>query len=194
MYVTEKIGYLPYDEETGGTTEEFVIQDFRLVSTGSSVNELENGTDILYTLDFDVYRGETYVGHVHPSVQLVTTTQQTKLLAGVIGFPLEDLFVVYKGVNAEGAFSMDVRVNPLISFVWVGFGLLMVGSLIALVGRRAPVKKGKPGEIDGGESPSDEGGDPEKDSSRKQADTSPRNDDISPAIPTQSSRKKASVS
>lgn len=82
----------------------------------------ENQDDTFYELDFDVYRDGEYVGHVHPSVQLVQSTQQQKLNAGVIGFPLEDLFVVYKGVNDEGAFAMDVRVNPLVTFVWVGFG------------------------------------------------------------------------
>ena len=31
---------------------------------------------------------------------------------------------------------MDVRVNPLITFVWVGFGLLMLGTAVATFGRR----------------------------------------------------------
>ena len=31
---------------------------------------------------------------------------------------------------------MDVRVNPLVSFAWVGFALLMLGTAIALFGRR----------------------------------------------------------
>ena len=79
----------------------------------------------------------------------MTTTQQQKLLASVISFPEEDLFVVYRGVNTEGDYALDVRVNPCISLVWVGFGLMMVGILLALIGRRKPIKKGKPGEIDG---------------------------------------------
>jgi cytochrome c-type biogenesis protein CcmF len=54
------------------------------------------------------------------------------------------LFVVYRGVNDEGDFSMDVRVNPLISFVWVGFALLMVGCLIPLFAKRAERRRGRP--------------------------------------------------
>ena len=158
MYVTEKVEYLEYDPETGGTNDEFVIQDFTLKYTGNSIDELENGTDILYTLEFDVYKGEEFVGHVAPSVQLVSTTQQQKLLASVIGFPTEDLFVVYRGVNTDGDFALDVRVNPCISLVWVGFGLMMVGILIALIGKRKPVKKGKPGEIDPGDGNGSSGG------------------------------------
>lgn len=149
MYVTEKVEYLKYDSEIDGTTEEFTIQDFTLKYTGNAIDQLENGTDVLYTLEFDVYKGDAFVGHVEPSVQLVTTTQQQKLLASVISFPEEDLFVVYRGVNTEGDYALDVRVNPCISLVWVGFGLMMVGILLALIGRRKPIKKGKPGEIDG---------------------------------------------
>ena len=49
--------------------------------------------------------------------------------------------MVYRGVNNDGAFSMDVRVNPLISLVWVGFGLLMVGVCVATLGRRRASRK-----------------------------------------------------
>ena len=56
-------------------------------------------------------------------------------------FPEEDLFVVYRGVNQNGDFSLDVRVNPFIMFVWIGFGMLMVGTLFALVGKRNPKRQ-----------------------------------------------------
>ncbi len=137
MYVTEKTGYLEFDEEAD-TAETFVIQNYELRYTGNSVETMPNGDDILYKVEFDVYDTETgnYIGHVDPSVQLVASTQQTKLNACVISMPTEDLFVVYRGVNDAGDLSMDVRVNPLVSFTWVGFALLMVGTAIALLGRR----------------------------------------------------------
>ena len=78
------------------------------------------------------------MGHVTPNVQLVATTQQSKSNAAVIHFAEEDLFVVYRGVNNDGDFSMDVRVNPQISLVWVGFFMLMAGGAIAALGRREP--------------------------------------------------------
>ena len=143
MYVTEKVAYISYDEEADAANNTLVIQDFELVYTGNSVEPQENGDDVLYIVEFDVFRDGEYVGHVSPSVQLVQSTQQQKLNASVIGFPLEDLFVVYRGVNTAGDFAMDVRVNPCITFVWTGFGLLMLGMLLALVGRRNP-KKGEP--------------------------------------------------
>ncbi len=137
MYVTEVVAYVDYDsdEDTGGT---MVIDDYELRFTTSSV-EVENGEDYYYIAEFDVYDANSgeYLGHVAPSVQLDAVTQQTKLNASVLSFLTEDLFVVYRGVNDDAsALSMDVRVNPLITFVWVGFVLLMVGTAIGLIGRR----------------------------------------------------------
>ena len=148
MYVTEKVAYLDYDESTGGTSEVFTVKDYRLEFTSESIEELHNGTDVLYTIEFDAYKGDQYIGHVAPSVLLDGTTQQTKLNASVISLPMEDLFVVYRGVDSNNAFVLDVRVNPLISFVWVGFALLMVGMLVSFVGRHRPINAGKPGEIE----------------------------------------------
>ena len=115
----------------------FEIREYRLVHAGDFVEDLsEESNAVIYHADFDVYKDGVLIGQVHPSVQLDVITQQTKLNAGVIGFPEEDLFVVYRGVDYEGNFSLDVRVNPLIALVWIGFGMLLAGTLFALVGRR----------------------------------------------------------
>lgn len=149
MYVTEKVGYVKYDKGAD-TAGEFTIQDFTLKYTSNSVEEMPNGDDIVYTVNYDVFKDGAFVGSVSPAVQKVQSTQQQKLIAGVISFPTEDLFVVYKGVNKDGDFSMDVRVNPLIVFVWVGFTLLMVATAIAVFGRRDTRRKALGDGPDGG--------------------------------------------
>uniref|UniRef100_UPI002714DCB0 cytochrome c-type biogenesis CcmF C-terminal domain-containing protein n=1 Tax=Adlercreutzia sp. ZJ242 TaxID=2709409 RepID=UPI002714DCB0 len=145
MYVTEVTGYVPYDEATDTASEPFKIKDYELFYTGNEITPSENGDDILYTLHYDVLKDGAYVGSVSPAVQVVQSTRQQKLVASVISFPTEDLFVVYRGVNANGDFSMDVRVNPLIGFVWVGFGLLMAGAVVALLGKRRSASAGRAG-------------------------------------------------
>ena len=136
MYVTEKSGYLPYDEASDTASEPFTIQDFKLEYTGNTIELQPNGDDILYTLYFDVYRNDAYVGSVAPAVQVVQSTQQQKLIASTLAFPEEDLFVVYRGTNDAGDFALDVRVNPMINLVWLGFGLLMAGAIIAMFTKR----------------------------------------------------------
>lgn len=141
MYVAEVAGYMPYDEETDTAAKPFVVQEYELVYADNTIEMAENGDDILYTVIFDVYKDGEFIEQVTPAVQLVQTTQQQKLVADVISFPTEDLFVVYRGVNSEGAFALDVRVNPLISCVWAGFGLIMLGGLVAMFAKRA-MRKG----------------------------------------------------
>ena len=146
MYVTEKVAYVAYDEATDTASETLQVKDYTLEYESNSVSEVNSGDDILYTVNYNVYKDGNYLGQVSPSVQLAQKTQQQKLVASVISLPTEDLFVVYRGVNNDGAFSMDVRVNPLISLVWAGFGLLMVGVCVATVGRRRASRKLNDGE------------------------------------------------
>ena len=152
MYVTEVTGYLGYDEETDTTEGNFQIQNYELRYTGNTVEEINAGTDILYQVEFDVYdisgsSESVYVGHLSPSVQLDAQTQQSKLNASVVSTPLHDLFVAYRGVSEDGAFALDVRINPLISFVWAGFFILMAGTALAFAGRREGA--GKVNDADG---------------------------------------------
>ena len=141
MYVTEKVAYVGYDEATDTASEDFVIKDYTLKYTGNEIVPQDNKDDILYTVRFDAYEDGQFLGSVDPTVQFVQSTQQQKLVASVISLPTEDLFVVYRGVNENGDFSMDVRVNPLISQVWIGFFLLMAGVLIATAGKRGASRK-----------------------------------------------------
>ena len=141
MYVTERVDYLPFDEEADTVEKDFQIQDYRLVYTGNEVVQADNGDDIMYTVFFDAYKGDEFLGSVDPTVQFVSSTQQQKLLASVIGFPQEDLFVVYRGISSDGSIAMDVRVNPLISLVWIGFFLLMAGVCVSTFGGRMASRK-----------------------------------------------------
>ena len=140
MYVYEESGYMAYDEASD-TAEPFNVREYQLEYSSNRItdNTAENGT-VLYEVTFNVYKDGSYVGQTSPSIQVDAITQQQKVNAGVIGFPEEDLFVVYRGTNMQGDFSLDVRVNQLILLVWIGFGMLMAGTLFALVGRRTPRK------------------------------------------------------
>ncbi len=141
MYVYEESGYMKYDE-AADTAEAFEVNEYRLEYVSNSItdNSVESNS-VLYEVTFDVYKNDALIGQVNPSIQLDTITQQQKQNASVITFPEEDLFVVYRGVNSNGDFSLDVRINQFILLVWIGFGMLMVGTLCALVGRRNGKRK-----------------------------------------------------
>ncbi|MCL1879994.1 MAG: cytochrome c biogenesis protein CcsA [Actinomycetia bacterium] len=147
MYVTETTGYVAYDEQSGTATNDFTIQDFTLKYAGSNTDSAANGNDVSYSVSFDVYRSDQIVGQVSPSIRIDAASGQRQLSPATLSFVFGDLFVVYQGVNAQNAFSLDVKVNPLIGLVWWGFAALMLGSALSALGpRQASLREAQVGE------------------------------------------------
>ncbi|MGN0073050.1 MAG: heme lyase CcmF/NrfE family subunit, partial [Coriobacteriales bacterium] len=137
MYVTERSGYLPYDQATGTCTERFAVGDFELEFAGGNAQMSSDYTSVEYQIEMGVYKDGNYLGRVNPQIVIVAATQQQKYNAGVIGLPQEDLFVVYQGVSsADSSIHIDVRINRLISVVWLGLLLLCAGMLLSTIGAR----------------------------------------------------------
>lgn len=137
MFVTETSQYLAFDQDAD-TAEDVTVSNYGLHYVTSSVEQNEAGDTATYTVVFDVTDEKTGkdLGEVSPSIDMNLATMETKLNASIIHMPTEDLFVVYRGVSNSGELAIDVKINPLIGFVWVGFFLLMLGTAIALFGHR----------------------------------------------------------
>jgi len=113
--------------EAGQTIE---IADYTLVFERLEQETLRNG-DVESRAYFKVERDGRSVGTVVPSITDFALKGQTRLNAKVVAEPLRDIFVVYQGVQDEMV-SVNVKINPLIWFVWAGFGLLLVGTALAM--------------------------------------------------------------
>lgn len=134
MYVTEHSGYLAASS-VSEAPQEFIIQDYALVAVDANAQDA-GGDGYLYSITLDISKGGEHFGQATPVVQVDSATMQQKLVADVISSPLQDLFVVFRGMNAADDFSLDVRVNPLISLVWLGFALFVIGSALACLAKR----------------------------------------------------------
>lgn len=134
MYVTQHSGYLAASS-TSSASKEFTIKDYSLVAVDANAND-EGGDGYLYSVTLDITQNGSKIATVNPAVQVDPATMQQKLVADVVSSPLQDIFVVFRGMNAEDDFSLEVRVNPLISFVWIGFVLLIVGTAISCFATR----------------------------------------------------------
>ena len=149
MYVTSKTFYLPYDQETDSIAQTAVLGDYELSFSGSSsVGNYETGM-MVYTVNFDVTRNGNAAGRISPQYEISLITGQTKLDAGVQHYFTEDLFVVFNGFTsgpsaaAAPSLVLEVRTNPLVSFVWAGFVLMLVGMALSLFARREPKKRAR---------------------------------------------------
>ena len=141
MYVTQKASTLTYDSTNDTIADAFVIQDYRLVYQGTAIQPAPDNSSAIYTATFDVYKGDSYVGKVTPQINYIMDPQQLVSLPSTTSQPLEDLYVIFRGFDENNNFLLTAWVNPLITFVWVGFGLLMLGTIIAFFGPTQKKKK-----------------------------------------------------
>jgi cytochrome c-type biogenesis protein CcmF len=44
----------------------------------------------------------------------------------------EDLYVILGGLDRDGLASLQLVINPLINWLWIGGGLLFVGAVVAV--------------------------------------------------------------
>ncbi len=134
MYVTEVSDHVQYDKDAD-TGEPFTIGSYELDYTANSAYMTSNYTAVIYQVEFDLKQGDTTLGHMTPALKLIANTQQTQAVAAVHTTPLEDVFIIYNGVDDDDNFSLSVYINRLILFVWIGFGVMIVGALIAAFGK-----------------------------------------------------------
>jgi len=78
-----------------------------------------------------------YLGSLDPGMEISTYTQMRKLIPSTLSSPLRDVFMVFNGVDYYGNIYLSIKVNPLISSVWLGFGLLVAGALVAACATRS---------------------------------------------------------
>ncbi|MCL2137069.1 MAG: cytochrome c biogenesis protein CcsA [Coriobacteriia bacterium] len=146
MFVTEVAGYAGVTGDDGEFSD-FTIGNYTLRYVDYGITESTDGRIVNYQVFFDVYLDGQLIARVGPSIDVDQVTEQNRYNAAVVSSFGEDLFVVFNGISMHGALSLDARINPLISFVWWGFGLIMAGTAISAIGnRQAAASKPRPAE------------------------------------------------
>jgi len=110
--------------------EALKIGDYSLTLRGVTEQQKENA--VLTTAVLDVNRGGKFVGTEHPAKALYLKSQQPMTEVALHVTPAEDLYMILGGVNEDGTTSIQAYINPLVSFVWVGGLVMLLGTLIAL--------------------------------------------------------------
>ncbi len=137
MYVTEETYNITYANPGSVTVGAYTIEYKGLEQTEV---EATGGVDIAARVGFA--REGVAEGELAPSIEIVSpTTGSIKMHAKTHSTPLEDLFLAVTAQQNQQtgqiqSIYLDVRINPLIWFVWVGFGIMVVGIVCATIPRR----------------------------------------------------------
>ena len=127
------LGSSVFQKEAHGplrTGEALKIGNYSLTLRGVTEQQKENA--VLTTAVLDVNRGGKFVATEHPAKALYLKSQQPMTEVALHVTPAEDLYMILGGVNEDGTTSIQAYINPLVSFVWVGGLVMVLGTIIAL--------------------------------------------------------------
>jgi cytochrome c-type biogenesis protein CcmF len=96
----------------------------------------------------EVFRGGKLLQALYPDSRFFTSTQQQQHVPAVRSTVQEDLYIVYEGQNPEtGRPIIKAHLNFLVSWIWVGWLVMVLGTVAALVPNAAPVRATVPARL-----------------------------------------------
>ena len=98
---------------------------------------LDSGENDNYTWNratLEVFLGGSQIGILHPEHRVYKASRQPTSEVAIRRRLHEDLFTNFDGMTEDGQRAIiRAYVFPLVSWIWIGFWVLFVGSLICLV-------------------------------------------------------------
>jgi cytochrome c-type biogenesis protein CcmF len=91
----------------------------------------EDGNKVLNQAVVDVYRGDRKLATVRPERNLHSNVQGAVTEVALRMSLLRDLYVVLASLEADGLAAFQVLINPMVVWLWIGGGVLIVGTLVA---------------------------------------------------------------
>lgn len=120
--------------------ESITVANYTLTYRGLTTSPGPNYIE--YTAPMDLARNGRPIGQIAPKKHLYFKNQEQPMTeVGLRPGPAEDVYVVLAGFEEGGATaSFKVYVNPLMSWMWVGGLVIVLGVLVAAWPRRSPAE------------------------------------------------------
>ncbi len=118
------------EEMTVGDSIEVGRYAFKL----QNVSEMDNPNYFRSVASVDVSRDGEFLETMVPERRFYHASQQPTSRVDVRNRLREDVYVVFAGVSSDGASPiLQVYINPLVNWIWIGSFLLVFGTLVALM-------------------------------------------------------------
>jgi cytochrome c-type biogenesis protein CcmF len=119
MHPNDRVALSPYD----------------IVYHGLSVTQ--DAQKQMITADMEAFKGNRSLGHMYPARWFWTGSDMTTEVA-LRRSPADDLYLVLAGFDAgTRSATMHMKVNPLVNWIWLGVGIMVIGTGIAFLPERA---------------------------------------------------------
>ncbi|WP_404329611.1 heme lyase CcmF/NrfE family subunit [Mesobacillus maritimus] len=124
-----------YSEEvlkTVETGESITIGNYELTFKGLS-EVTKNGNGIVSADLETVYKGKN-VGSIHPEKVFYETWPEPSTEVAIKTNFTEDLYVVLSSWENRDKVTLQVKVNPFVTWIWIGGIIMVIGTAFALIG------------------------------------------------------------
>jgi cytochrome c-type biogenesis protein CcmF len=119
-------------EQEMGFGDEMKMGPYRLVCQNFTQDSNPN-FDTEYAL-LDVYKGGKKITQLAPEKRFYTASQQNSTIVANHSTLQRDLYVIYEGKNPDTDKPIiKVFLNPLMNWIWIGVGIVVIGTFVALV-------------------------------------------------------------
>ncbi len=96
----------------------------------------------------DVLKDGKQIDTLYPERRFYKASQQTSTIPRVRSTVQEDLYLVYEGQNQDtGKPIIKAHLNPLVTWIWVGVWLMIMGTVVALIPNAAALPVALPARI-----------------------------------------------
>ncbi len=100
----------------------------------AGVTEGENPNYFTYKAYLHIIRGETDLGVLSPERRFYKASQQPSSEVAIHTSLIEDLYLVFAGMSDDGQRAViQIYANPLVTWIWLGGLVFVLGSLIAIL-------------------------------------------------------------
>jgi len=80
----------------------------------------------------EVYKNGRFLGEIRPEKNFHYNVRQWVSEIGLRSTPAEDLYLILIDLDEDGTASFQIQVNPMVFWIWVGGGLMVLGAVLAL--------------------------------------------------------------
>jgi len=108
------------------------VGNYRFVCGGLRPTDTENY--FAYRAQIDVYDKGRLLTTMYPERRTYKASQQPTTLVAIRPRLREDIYLVFTGMTDDGQRAvMQIFINPLVTWIWIGGFIVVLGTLIALV-------------------------------------------------------------
>ncbi len=141
------VGFAGAAFNKSATVEVKIGDSFPLGRYALKVRELRQGNNTNYAWDhavIDVSSGGQPLGSLQPERRLYTSSQQSTSEVAIRRRLNEDLYLNFAGMTEDNSKAViQAYVFPLVSWIWIGFWVMVGGTLICLVPSKSRIERAR---------------------------------------------------